>query len=188
MSIKVDNNLFEGRPAEKRSDIEEKTYDFLESIGVVFQRADHEAANTIDDCLAVEKVIGVHICKNLFLSNRQGTEFFLLLMPGDKEFRTSVVSKIIGKARLSFGSYDKMYEYLSLSPGSVSLLGLINDTGNRVQLLIDSDVLRFSHIRCHPCVNTSTLKIKKSDLLEKILPALNHEPLIIDIPDANEEK
>ena len=121
------------------------------------------------------------ICKNLFLCNRQRTKFYLLMIPGDKKFLTKNLSAQINSARLSFAGEEDMLRYLDITPGSVSVLGLMNDSENSVQLLIDSDVLQSEYVGCHPCINTSSLRMKTKDLIEKILPAIHHEPVVVSL-------
>lgn len=162
-------------PEYEISDSEKAVYSVLNELGINFERAEHDEAATIDDCLAVEKVLGVSICKNLFLCNRQKTKFYLLLMPGDKQFKTKDLSAQINSARLSFADSGAMEKYLGVAPGSVSVLGLIFDKENDVALLIDSDLLNNDFIGCHPCKNTATLKIKTEDILSKFLPYVKHE-------------
>ena len=137
---------------------------------------------TMEACAAIDEVLDATICKNLLLCNRQCTDFYLLMIPGSKTFKTSVLSKQIGSSRLSFADAEYMERFLDITPGSVSVLGLANDTENQVQLLIDADVLKDEYIGCHPCINTSSLKIKTADLLEKILPAVHHEYILVDLP------
>ncbi len=178
----VDPILHKGRPAEKRSETEERCYALLDGLGLSYDRADHEHADTIEACHAVEKVLGCEICKNLLLTNRQMTELYLLLMPGEKPFKTRILSKQIGTARLSFASAEQMLEHLGVTPGSVSVLGLLNDKEKKVHLLIDRDLLSQPFIGMHPCLNSSTLKIACGDLMDRILPALGVEPCIVDLP------
>ena len=140
---------------------------------------DHGHADTMEACDDIDAVLDVTICKNLFLCNRQKTKFYLLMMPGDKPFKTKELSKQINSARLSFASPDFMEEYLDIRPGAVSIMGLMNDTENHVQLLIDEDVLKDPYIGCHPCVNTSSLKIRTEDILNSFLPAVHHEPIVV---------
>ena len=182
----VDNNLYVGAEGDKSGEgsIKREVYALLEALEIPFMRADHAVADTIAECADIERVLGAPICKNLFLCNRQKTEFYLLLMPGDKPFRTADVSKLIGKARLSFASADAMGQYLGLTPGSVSVLGLMNDREKRVTLLIDREVAEGEYIGCHPCLNTSTLKIKTRDIFEKFLARTGHTATILDIPRA----
>lgn len=172
-----------GRPsdADKRLPKEQKCYDMLDRLGVEYAGVDHEHADTIEVCHEIESTLGAKICKNLFLTNRQQTEFYLLLMPGDKPFKTKLLSKQIGTARLSFASSEHMQELLDITPGSVSVLGLMND-GGRVHLVIDSDLLKDEFIGCHPCINTSTLRIRTSDIIEKLLPAVGHEYAVVELP------
>ena len=154
----------------------------LDSLGIPYIRFEHDATATMEDCAAVGKALHGTICKNLFLCNAQKTKFYLLLMPGHKKFKTKVLSKQIGSARLSFADDDHMKEYLGLTPGSVSIMGLMNDPENHVKLLIDSDVLKDEYFGCHPCINTTSMKLKTSDIIEKFLPSVHHEPTIVDLP------
>jgi len=175
MGIIKDTTVYHGRPSDKRIDKEEKAYDLLEKWGIEFERVDHDAANTIEECLEVDSLLEMEICKNLFLCNSSGTNYYLLLMPGNKKFRTAELSKQIGSSRLSFASYETLEKMLDLTPGSVTVMGLMNDPCNKVRLLIDSDVLKQEFFGCHPMINTSSLRFKTKDLVEKLLPAINHE-------------
>ena len=168
--------LFEGRPADTAGRLprEMRTYDFLDSLGIRYRRTDHERADNMEACNAIDAVLGVVICKNLFLCNRQGTVFYLLMMPGDKKFKTKELSAQIGSARLSFATPENMLKYLDIEPGAVSVMGLMNDPERAVNLLIDEDVLKEEYIGCHPCVCTSSLKMRTKDLTEVFLPATGH--------------
>lgn len=168
--------LFKGRPENIQGRLEKeiKCYDLLDSLGIEYERVDHSAAETMEVCLEIDKALGAMICKNLFLCNRQQTEFYLLMIPGDKVFKTKELSSQIGSARLSFANAEHMQEFLDITPGSVSILGLMNDTQNRVRLLVDEDILKDEYVGCHPCINTSSLKIKTEDVFTKLLEALNH--------------
>ncbi|MBQ7820971.1 MAG: prolyl-tRNA synthetase associated domain-containing protein [Clostridia bacterium] len=169
--------LVNGRPENTtgRLDKEVRVYDLLDSLGVEYGRIDHEPAMTMEVCEDIDRVLEATICKNLFLCNRQQTEFYLLMMPGDKQFKTKDLSAQIGSARLSFASAEHMEKYLDITPGSVSVLGLMNDKGKAVRLLVDEDVLTGEYIGCHPCINTSSIRIKTSDMVSKVIPALGHE-------------
>ena len=168
--------LYTGRPenTEGRLPREVRTYDLLDSLGIAYQRTDHERADNMEACNTIDAVLGVVICKNLFLCNRQKTVFYLLMMPGDKKFKTKELSHQINSARLSFADPEDMLEYLDIEPGAVSIMGLMNDRGRAVQLLVDEDVLKEDYIGCHPCVCTSSLKIRTEDILNKFLPAVGH--------------
>lgn len=173
--------LEKGRPADcaGRLEKEVRTYDFLDKLNIEYERIDHEAAMTMEECADVDEALGAMICKNLFLCNRQETDFYLLLIPGDKPFKTKYLSAQIGSSRLSFAKPEYMEKYLDITPGSVSVLGLMNDHEKKVRLLIDEDVLKDEYFACHPCINTSSLKIRTEDLTEKIIPAMGHEPQIV---------
>lgn len=166
-----------GRPlnTDGRPEKEIRTYDFLDSLSVQYERIDHEAAMTMEVCDEIDRILGALICKNLFLCNRNKTAFYLLMMPGNKQFKTKDLSGQINSSRLSFADEEYMKKFLDITPGSVSVLGLMNDKDNNVSLIIDEDVLTEEYFGCHPCINTSSLKIRISDLTEKILPALNRD-------------
>lgn len=180
--IQIDKKLYRGRPAEERIPKEERCYALLDRLGIEYFRVDHEHADTIADCELVEGLLGCAICKNLFLTNRQQTDFYLLLMPGEKPFKTKLLSRQIGSARLSFASPEHMERYLDITPGSVSVLGLMNDRNKAVRLLVDRDLMKEENFGCHPCINTSSLRFKTADLFEKVLPALEHEPGFVELP------
>ena len=168
--------LYSGRPEDLSGRLprEVRTYDFLDSLQIHYQRTDHERADNMEACNEIDAVLGVLMCKNLFLCNRQKTNFYLLMMPGDKKFKTKELSSQIHSARLSFAGEDAMLKYLDIEPGAVSIMGLMNDKDKEVTLLIDEDVLRDEYIGCHPCVCTSSLKIRTEDLVNKFLPATGH--------------
>ena len=172
-----------GRPAdtEGRLEREIRVYDFLDKFEIEYMRVDHEPANTMEACAEVDKVLDTLMCKNLFLCNRQKTNFYLLLMPGDKKFKTKELSKQINSARLSFAEAEDMLQYLDIEPGAVSVMGLMNDKNHAVKLLVDEDVKSGEYIGCHPCVCTSSMKIKTEDIFEKFLPAVGHEPEIVKL-------
>lgn len=169
--------LYDGRPETNagREEKEIRVYDLLDSLGIRYQRTDHAPATTMAVCEDIDKVLGCLICKNLFLCNRQQTSFYLLMMPGDKVFKTKELSHQIGSARLSFAPEEKMAEYLDILPGAVSVMGLMNDTEHHVRLLVDEDVLSGEYVGCHPCVNTSSLKIRTDDVFHTFLSAVHHD-------------
>ena len=169
--------LYNGRPenTDGRLARELRTYDFLDKQGIEYLRTDHSPADNMEACYEIDKVLGVLICKNLFLCNRQKTSFYLLMMPGDKKFKTKELSQQINSARLSFASPDDMLKYLDIEPGAVSIMGLMNDKNNNVQLLVDDEVLNADFVGCHPCINTSSLRIKTEDVFDKFLKAVDHD-------------
>ena len=173
--------LQQGRPADwaQRLPKEQRVYELLDRLNIDYQRIDHEAAMTMEACAAVDEALGAGICKNLLLCNRQCTEFYLLLIPGDKPFKTKELSKQIGSARLSFAAPEYMEKFLDITPGSLSVLGLMNDSEKAVQLLIDEDLLTQERIGMHPCINTSSLRLRTRDLLEVILPTLDRSYRIV---------
>ena len=176
--------LHHGRPADcgGRLEKEIRCYDLLDRLGIDYHRLDHEPAMTMEICAAIDVSLGALICKNLLLCNRQCTAFYMLMMPGDKVFKTKDLSAQINSSRLSFADGSYMEQFLDITPGSLSILGLMNDKENRVQLLIDEEVLQSEFVGCHPCINTSSLRMTTADLKCKLIPALGHEPIIVSLP------
>ncbi len=177
--------LEKGSPSDytDRLEKEQRCYALLDSLGIEYYRCDHPDANanTMEDCLAIDSILEAMVCKNLFLCNRQQTEFYLLMMPGDKVFKTKELSAQIGSARLSFASPEHMEKYLDITPGSVSILGLMNDKEGAVKLLVDEDVLKEEYVGCHPCINTTSLKLRKTDLFGPVLQALHHDMTLVKL-------
>lgn len=172
-----------GRPEDTdgRLSKEMRVYDLLDKLGIEYQRIDHEAHFTMEACQEVDRLLGVNMCKNLLLCNAQKTKFYLLLMPGEKKFKTKDLSKQIGSARLSFAAPEDMERLLDITPGSLTVMGLINDREKEVTLLIDEEVLKDDYMACHPCVNTSSIKLRTEDLLHRFLPAVDHTPTIVKL-------
>ena len=166
-----------------RLEKEIKCYRLLDELGLEYWRCDHPDANanTMEDCLKIDGILEAVVCKNLFLCNRQHTQFYLLMMPGDKVFKTKELSGQLGCARLSFAEAEYMERYLDITPGSVSVLGLMNDTNNDVQLLVDEDVLKGEFVGCHPCINTSSLKLHTADIFGPLLDAMHHNMITVKL-------
>ena len=175
--------LSEGRPTNEQGRLEKelRVYDFLDSLRIRYQRIDHNMTQTMEACAEIDRVLCAAICKNLFLCNRQKTAFYLLMISGDKQFKTKDISAQIGSSRLSFADEEHMLRYLDITPGSVSVMGLLNDKDNRVCLLIDREVVSGEYIGCHPCINTSSIRIRTVDFLEKVLPALGHNTIYVNV-------
>ncbi len=177
----IDSTLYTAAPTDGRQAKEMACYALLDRLGIAYTRIDHDAADTIEACHEIDRLLGAMICKNLFLSNAQKTAFYLLLMPGDKPFRTKDLSHQIGSSRLSFAPPEHMLRCLDITPGSVSVLGLMNDREHEVRLLIDRDLTAAEYMGCHPCVNTSSLRIRVDDLLGSLLPALGYVPTFVTL-------
>ncbi len=170
--------LYKGRPEceEGRLEKEIRVYDLLDKIGVEYERVDHEAAETMEACAKIDEALApAIICKNLLLCNRQQDKFYLLMIKEDKKFKTKEISQQINSARLSFAPPEFMERFLDITPGSVSVMGLMNDKENNVQLLVDEDVINAVYVGCHPCINTSSLRLKTEDVFEKFLVAVHHD-------------
>ena len=180
-------NVLNGRPGDLTGRLprEVRSYDLLDSLHIDYQRIDHEVTMTMEACAEIDETLNAPTCKNLLLCNRQCTDFYLLLIPGDKPLKTSVLSKEIGSSRLSFAKGEYMEEFLDITPGSLSVLGLMNDKDRRVKLLIDREVLEEEYFGCHPCMNTTTLRFTTKDLMEKLIPAMGHAPTLVDLPREN---
>lgn len=179
--IYIDPTIYTTKPVDSRLMKEMAAYDLLEKLNIPYRRIDHDVTASIEDCHDVDKLLGITICKNLFLCNSQKTDFYLLMMSGDKKFRTKELSGQIQSSRLSFAPAEYMEKYLDITPGSVSIMGLMNDTDRKVKLLIDEDVIKEEYLGCHPCINTSSLKIRTKDIIDKFLPYTGHVPKYVQL-------
>jgi len=173
--------VYNGRPSEARTGKEDAVYDLLDKLGIEYTRVDHKELATMEECKEVDELLGINMCKNLFLCNSGKSDFYILLMPAEKKYVTKVVSKQIGSSRLSFAPEEYMEKYLSVKPGAVTVLGLMNDSEHNVKLLIDEDLLKEEYIACHPCVNTSSIKLKMLDVLDKFLKYTGHYYSVVSL-------
>lgn len=182
--MKIDPTRYAGRPADPAGRIPQELacYDLLDQLGIPYDRVDHDHADTIEDCVAIEEYLGAPICKNLVLCNRQKTAFYLLLMDGQKPFRTKELSARIGSSRLSFAPAEEMERLLGVTPGSATILALMNDRDHQVRLILDKSVAEAEFFGCHPCINTSTLRLSMRVMREKFLPHLGITPTVVDLP------
>ena len=169
------------RPEGELPSQEAAAFDLLEKLGIEYDRVSSDPADTMEKCAEVSKVLGVPICKNLFLCNRQKTQFYLLAMGPDKPFRTKDLSAQIGSSRLSFAPEESLWELLHCTPGSATVLGLMNDTQHAVRLLMEREVYEAEYLSCHPCLCTSSLKLRTRDVLEKLLPCTGHDVSVVDL-------
>ncbi|MBO5200248.1 MAG: prolyl-tRNA synthetase associated domain-containing protein [Clostridia bacterium] len=180
MSLFTDKTVY-STPKEGCTEKEQVCYDALNSLGIPYERVSHGEIGTIEGCYEIKEVLGCEIKKNLFLCNAQKTDFYLLIMPGEKPFKTKLLSPQLGCSRLSFAPPEYMEELINCTPGSASVLGLLFDKGIKVRLIIDKDVLGDEHFGCHPCLNSSSLKIKTADIMEKLLPYCHHTPTFVEL-------
>ena len=182
--------IYEGRPDHNEGRLEKElaVYDLLDELEIAYERVDHETLQTIEACREVDETLGISICKNLFLCNRQRTSYYLLLLPGHKALKTKELSKQIPTSRLSFASGEDMETYLNVTPGSATVMGLIFDPENKVQLLVDEELLEQEEFGCHPCVNTSSIKMKTADVFDKFLKEIHHDYITVKLSDGNEQE
>ena len=179
----IEMDLYKGRPntVDGRLEKEIKVYDFLDRLNISYDRVDHGEVMTMDACKEIDQILNIKTCKNLFLCDRKKKAFYLLLMPSDKAFCSKDVSSQIGSSRLSFADEVYLNQYLHIQPGAVSIMGLINDVENHVQLLVDHLICQSEYIGCHPCVNTASLKIKTEDIIQKLLPEVQHQAIVVNL-------
>lgn len=182
--------VYHGRPDDltNRIDAEIATYDFLDNLNIEYDRVDHEPAMSDDVYAMMDVSLVSTACKNLFLVNRAGTEFHLLMMPRKKDFRTKYLKQALGLSHLSFAKEEQMIQYLGVKPGSVSIMCLLKDPDCNIDLIIDEDVIAGETVRFHPCINTSSIRVRTDDFLNSIIPGLKHEPKYITIPSEDDNQ
>lgn len=175
--------LCEGRPApELCSAVEGPVYDFLDGLGLEYKVLRHPAAFSIEECNRVRDIVKAPVFKNLFLTNKQQSRFYLLVMPGEKVFKTKYLSAQINSARLSFADENHMMRFLGVTPGSVTPFGLIHDREHNVNLLLDEDLKKYPVFACHPCTNTASVIMRFDDLISKVIPATGHAFQWVSLP------
>lgn len=175
------SSVCHGAPDDAREAVEANTYALLRELGIPFDRVDHDEARTMEDCAGIGRVLGVDICKNLLLTPRNRSAFYLLCMPGEKPFVTKDFSRQIGSSRLSFATAEDMRELLGVAPGSASILALMNDPAHRVRLALDRETAEAPFFGCHPCRNTSSLRLRTADVLQTFLHHTGHEAAIVTL-------
>lgn len=175
--------LYSGRPLDEVcTETETKVYDFLDGLNIRYKTLKHPSAFTIEECHKVRDAVNAPVFKNLFLTNKQQTKFYLLVLPGEKIFKTKYLSSQINSARLSFAGEELMMKYLGVSPGSVTPMGLINDSDKEVIVLLDKDIQQNPVFACHPCINSASVVLSLSDLTDRIIPATGHDINWVSLP------
>ncbi len=176
--------LYNGRPENEEGRLEKeiRVYDLLDKLGIKYHRIDHSVTDKMEACREIDEALGVVSCKNLFLCTRNKKKYYLLMMPAKKIYKTRIFSKIANTSRLSFAPEEEMAEFLDVTPGSVSIMGLMNDKNNMVKLYIDKEVIERDFIGCHPCINTASIRMKTCDVLEKFLPYVGHSYTEVELP------
>lgn len=156
---------------------------FLDAQSLRYWLHRHAPMQMIEDCQHIEGVNYQQAAmpKNVFLCNRQQTQFYLVLLRHDLSFRTAVVSKLLSVSRLSFASPDWMEALLQLSPGAVSPLNLMFDQDQRVSLAMDRKLLDYERLLFHPGNNTLSVEMATDDFLHGFLPAIGRSTQLIDL-------
>ena len=135
----------------------------------------------MEECKEIDQALGTEIRKSIFLCNQKKTSFFLVVMPAEKQLDTGALEKKLGVSHLSFASGELMEKHLGTKPGSASIMGLINDEDEYVQLIMDKEVADEEWFGCNPGINTDHLKLKTQDLLKKFLPRIYHKAKIVEL-------
>ncbi|MCP4398581.1 MAG: prolyl-tRNA synthetase associated domain-containing protein [bacterium] len=159
-------------------------YQFFSEHGIEFERYDHPAVFTCEEAtrLCPPMPDNAIKTKNLFLRDKKGRRHFLVTVPEWKQIHVKALEVLLEASKLSFASPQRLERYLKLTPGSVTILGILHDAEHKVEVLIDTAVWKADAIRCHPLVNTSTLVIPLSHL-QRLFQLTGHEPRILDIPE-----
>ena len=146
-----------------------RVFEVLEICRIPYEKAEHDPFLTMEDSRRLDERMGVSACKNL-----------LVMMP-EKKFSAKQLIGQDGLPRLSFAGEEELEEYLRLSTGAVSILGLVHDGAHRVRLLVDADVLKTEFFVCHPCINTASLKMRTEDVFGRFLEFTGHRPQIVSL-------
>lgn len=175
------SEVYVTKPTQYKTELEEKVYETLEELKIPYYRVETEPLISMEDCLVINEKLQMKTVKTLFLCNQQKTKFYLCIMPGDKRFDCKVFSRALQIARVSFGSEQLMNELLETQIGACSIFSALIDKENKVQIVIDQDVLKEEDYGCSDGTTTGYMKIKTKDVLEKILPYAHHTPIIVTL-------
>ena len=176
-----ENDLKKGLPSpDECTETEYEVFAFLERSGADYTWLSHGEKFAVSEYEEVCRALQIKIIRNIFLENKKG-ELYLLMIHADKKFVTKEVSRSVGSSRLQFASADLLMQTMRSEPGGVSNLALIFDTQKRVQLVVDRDLLDAPYMGMVPASRTKSLRMTPKDWLEKVVPAMQHEAMIIDI-------
>ena len=164
------------------SETTDAVYAFLDRLGIAYSRASHAPAFTMADCVAVDRQLGALTVKNLFLTPKNGRRFYLCVTRPNARFRTSEVSRQVPSPRLSFAPEQALFEKLRCHGGSASPMGLIFPEAAGVGLVVDGALREVPVVAFHPCDNTATVIFLQEDFFRRVVPALAHEPIWLDVP------
>ncbi len=156
----------------------------LAALGIATETVEHEAVFTVAESERLERDLPGGHTKNLFLKDAKD-RLFLVVAQSHTAVDLKSLHKRIGAARLSFGKPDLLMEVLGVPPGSVTALSLINDDQKRVSVVVDSRLMGYERINCHPLVNTATTSLARDDLF-RFMRACGHEPLVVAIDGSSE--
>lgn len=167
-------------PTDERCALETKVYETLSKLSIPFELVDNDSVESMEECIEISEKLGAEIRKTIFLCNRKKTSFYMVILPANKSFNTKEHCKKMDVSRLSFASGDLMMQHLDVAPGTATIMSLINDPDEKVELFIDKEIANSEFFACNPGANTTHLKIKTKDLLNKLLPKIDHPATIIE--------
>ncbi|WAC28598.1 prolyl-tRNA synthetase associated domain-containing protein [Ancylobacter sp. SL191] len=158
----------------------------LAALGIVTRTVEHPPLYTVEDSQALRGDIAGGHTKNLFLKDKKGNLFLVVVEEEARVDLKSLHGPLGAASRLSFGSAELLEEVLGVKPGAVTAFGPVNDTAGRVTVVLDAALMEHAEINCHPLINTATTTIARDDLV-RFLRATGHEPIILAVPRRAEE-
>ena len=168
-------------PQEYKNQLQKETYKALSQLKIPFERVDTDEAITMDDCVLIDQKLDMKMVKTLFLCNRKKTIFYLFITTGDKAFDTKNFSNTLGISRVSFAPAELMEEMLGNKIGAATVFGTLLDLDRDVQVIIDKEVAEEEYYGCSDGTTTCYMKIKTTDIINKLLPFAKHKPVIVEI-------
>jgi Ala-tRNA(Pro) deacylase len=156
-------------------------YQFLADHDIEYERHDHPPVFTCEEALRLVPPLPAAKTKNLFLRDRKGRRHFLVAVGYEKVVDLKALASLLGVSKLGFASAERLQRYLGVDPGSVSILGVVNDVNEEVEVIVDQDLWGAKAFQCHPLVNTSTLVISR-DHIQRFLEATGHRVRVLDVP------
>ncbi len=175
------SKVFDGAPEDKRGELETKVYAEFKELGIDFKRVDNDEAISMEECVEISNTWGAEIRRTVVVCNRQTTNYYLVVMPADKRFDTKTFAHNMECARVSFASEEDMIKILGVSHGNASVVSILNDKDNMVQVVLDKDVADDEYFACNVGINTTHIMFKTDDLINKFLVKEEHNPKIIEL-------
>ena len=175
------SDVYTTSPEKFKNELQEKVYKTLGKLFIKFERVETDEAITMEDCIEIDKKLNMKMVKTLFVTNRQKTNFYLFITCGNKRFDSKRFSSELNISRVSFADSSLMEEILNTKVGATTIFSVLIDKENKINVIIDKDVLNEEYYGCSDGTTTGYMKVKTEDIINKLLPYSNHKEIVIEM-------